>query len=264
MPSPLPAASSPSLQDLAEDAFAWMEGPLAEFDRRPEFVLRNLPNPNPVFGMVLRPRLRDADDALETVRAWFAQRGRERYSWWVSDAAEPRDLVDQLLARGLRPADDPVSAGMVLEREPEGVPGIEVRKVATFDEALAAMKVGWESFHFTAEEIESATATARKRYDAWKDLDSGDTFIAVVDGEVVGAGGAFYLRSGVYLAAGNVAEHARGRGVYRALVRARWDEAVRRGTPALVVQAGKMSRPILERLGFERRCDAHLLIDSTA
>ena len=35
-----------------------------------------------------------------------------------------------------------------------------------------------------------------------------------------------------------------------ALVRARWDTAVERGTPALTVGAGSMSRPILERLGF--------------
>ena len=42
------------------------------------------------------------------------------------------------------------------------------------------------------------------------------------------------------------------RGAYRAVVRARWDEAVRRGTPALAVGAGQMSRPILERLGFEQ------------
>jgi GNAT superfamily N-acetyltransferase len=43
---------------------------------------------------------------------------------------------------------------------------------------------------------------------------------------------------------------ARGRGVYRALVRARWDDAVALGTPALCVHAGAMSRPILERRGF--------------
>ena len=49
---------------------------------------------------------------------------------------------------------------------------------------------------------------------------------------------------------GSTAEWARGRGAYRAIVRARWDEAVRRGTPALAVGAGAMSRPILERLGF--------------
>jgi hypothetical protein len=42
----------------------------------------------------------------------------------------------------------------------------------------------------------------------------------------------------------------RGRGAYRALVRARWDAAVERDTPVLTVSAGEMSRPILERLGF--------------
>jgi hypothetical protein len=42
----------------------------------------------------------------------------------------------------------------------------------------------------------------------------------------------------------------RGRGVYRALVRARWDAAVAHDTHALTVTAGRMSRPILERLGF--------------
>jgi GNAT superfamily N-acetyltransferase len=77
-------------------------------------------------------------------------------------------------------------------------------------------------------------------------------------------GGAAYLAPGVYLAGGNLAEHMRGRGIYRALVRARWNEAERRGTPALVVQAGKMSRPILERLGFETVCEMHTLVDSTA
>jgi hypothetical protein len=45
----------PTLRDLAEDAFAYLEGPTIEFDRRVEFVLRNGPNPHPMFGMVLRP-----------------------------------------------------------------------------------------------------------------------------------------------------------------------------------------------------------------
>jgi len=39
--------------------------------------------------------------------------------------------------------------------------------------------------------------------------------------------------------------HARGRGAYRALVAARWADAVERGTPALVTQAGAMSKPML-------------------
>jgi predicted GNAT superfamily acetyltransferase len=52
------------------------------------------------------------------------------------------------------------------------------------------------------------------------------------------------------LSGGATRPEARGRGAYRALVRARWDEAVRRGHPQLVAQASKMSRPVLERVGF--------------
>jgi GNAT superfamily N-acetyltransferase len=254
----------PTLRDLAEDAFAYMEGPTIEFDRRPEFVLRNGPNPHPMFGMVLRPRLDDVDAALVTARAWFAQRGRDQYTWMVADSSEPSDLVEQLLARGLVADVDPVSAGMLLEHEPEGVVGVDVRKVTTYEESLAAAMLSWKSFDFTAEQVEAGMNAHRERYELWKDFQSGDNFIALADGEVVGSGGAAYLAPGVYLAGGNVAEHMRGRGIYRALVRARWDEAVRRGTPALVVQAGRMSKPILERLGFQTVCEMHTLLDSTA
>jgi GNAT superfamily N-acetyltransferase len=54
---------------------------------------------------------------------------------------------------------------------------------------------------------------------------------------------------------------ARGKGVYRALVRARWDHAVERGTPILVVQAGAMSQPVLTGLGFESHCQVRLFVD---
>jgi GNAT superfamily N-acetyltransferase len=255
---------TPTLRDLAEDAFAYMEGPTVEFDRRPEFVLRNGPNPHPMFGMVLRPRLRDVDATLVAARAWFAERGREQYTWMVADSSEPSDLVDQLLTRGLIPDVDPVSAGMLLEHEPEGVEGAEVREVTTYEELLAAVMLSWKSFDFTTEQVEAGMKGHRERYELWKDFQGGDNFIALADGEVVGSAGAAYLAPGVYLAGGNVTEHMRGRGIYRALVRARWDEAVRRGTPALVVQAGRMSKPILERLGFETVCEMHALLDSTA
>ena len=52
------------------------------------------------------------------------------------------------------------------------------------------------------------------------------------------------------LSGGATRPEARGRGAYRALVRARWDEAVRRGHPQLVAQASAMSRPVLQRAGF--------------
>ena len=60
---------------------------------------------------------------------------------------------------------------------------------------------------------------------------------------------------------GAVLPEARGRGVYRALVRARWDHTVECGTPLLVVQAGDMSGPILTSLGFESHGEIRLYSD---
>ena len=60
---------------------------------------------------------------------------------------------------------------------------------------------------------------------------------------------------------GAVLPDARGRGVYTSLVHARWDEAVERGTPRLVVGAGSMSAPILLKLGFEEIGAIRLLVD---
>ena len=49
-----------------------------------------------------------------------------------------------------------------------------------------------------------------------------------------------------------------------ALVAARYAEAVRRGTPTLVIQAGAMSRPILEGLGFEVVAELQVLVDENS
>jgi len=69
------------------------------------------------------------------------------------------------------------------------------------------------------------------------------------------------LDAGINLNGAGVLPSARGRGVYRALVAERWREAVARGTPALTVQAGAMSRPILEKLGFVAVAEVTVLCD---
>ena len=72
-----------------------------------------------------------------------------------------------------------------------------------------------------------------------------------LENRVVGTAGAVLGDAGVNLFGGGVLADARGRGIYRAIVNARWKLAVKCGTPALTVQAGRMSRPVLERLGFQ-------------
>lgn len=82
-----------------------------------------------------------------------------------------------------------------------------------------------------------------------------------LDGELVCAGTSAPTGHGLLLYGGATVARARGRGAYRALVRARWDDAVALGTPALITQGGGVSRPILERLGFERVGEVHMLLD---
>jgi GNAT superfamily N-acetyltransferase len=90
------------------------------------------------------------------------------------------------------------------------------------------------------------------------------SFVALIDGRVVGSGAAMPADAGVNLFGGAVLPDARGRGVYRALTVARWQLAVELGTPALTIQAGRMSKPIAERLGFVQVSAVRLYVDSIA
>jgi len=259
--------SRPTLDEFAADANAYLSGANVDLEERDGYVLRqNAASPHPLLGVVLRQRL-EADavpGAVEAARAWFRERGRARFAWGVSDLATPRDLAERLLDHGLEPfTEDPVFAAMVLEHEPPGTTGVVVRRVETFEDQVAAAEIAMESFGLSEEEREATRKVIRERWERVKDDARGDDFVALVDGKVVGSAGVSYTEVGLYLGGGNVAEAARGRGVYRALVRARWDIAVERGTPALVVQAGQMSRPILERLGFRTVCEGRVLIDES-
>jgi GNAT superfamily N-acetyltransferase len=91
--------------------------------------------------------------------------------------------------------------------------------------------------------------------------DNGASYLAYVDGKLVAFGEMLFLPFAAFLSGATTRPDYRGRGVYRALVRARWEEAARRGTPALIIVAGSMSRPILERLGFRAVAEQHLLLD---
>jgi GNAT superfamily N-acetyltransferase len=109
------------------------------------------------------------------------------------------------------------------------------------------------------EEIEADLAARFEEYAA--PLNPARDFVALLDERIVGGASAVAAEAGVALFGGSVLPEARGRGVYRALLRARWDFAVARGTPALTVQAGRMSKPILERLGFVQLAAVRLFFD---
>ena len=204
-----------------------------------------------------RFRLQDVDEVLAEVRALLRERGRTKTQWEVGSSA-PDGLVDALLARGVVPDRESYAVALVLDREPPpGPPGTVARRVETFEEFVAACEVQWEAFAASDAEIAESRAVLDTRW-----ADSVNVRHAVwLDGELVCTGTAAPTEHGLLLYGGATREHARGRGAYRALLRARWDDAVSLGTPALITQGGSMSRPILERLGFERVGEVHMLLD---
>lgn len=199
---------------------------------------------------------------LEEVRGLLRERGRQGAEWELGESCTPPDLVRRLLDLGLTPIeDDPVATGMVLRGEPawEAPPGVVARRVESEEELGIAHGIQNEAFGAPAEldpeRIEQRFA--REGVD-------GSTFVAWVDGLPAAAGYAAYTDFGLILFGGATLPAARGRGAYRALVAARAAEAADRGAPAVVTQAGQMSRPILERLGFEPVARIDRLLDVLA
>ncbi|HXY93505.1 MAG TPA: GNAT family N-acetyltransferase [Acidimicrobiia bacterium] len=203
----------------------------------------------------------EVDEVLAEVRALLRERGRPSTQWEVGSSASPPGLVDLLLERGLVRDRDPLAVALVLTREPPRTARrLVARRVETFEEFAAANAVQWVAFEMTEAQIEESRALLEQRWCETVSVMHG----VWLDGELVGAGTSVPTEHGLLLYGGATRPDARGRGAYRALVRARWDEAAARGTPALFTQGGSMSRPILERLGFEAVGRVHMLVDNLA
>ena len=249
------------LREIAEYPNSF--GPLAPGDERIDTGRYTLClGAGSTWNTVQRQRfsLEQVDDVLAEVRAELRSRGRTRTQWEIGSSGPP-GLVDALLERGLVPDKDPYAVALVLTHEPPAIgQAFSARRVETLDELEAAARVQWEAFGATPQEIEEALSLLPERF-----RDSVNLRHAVwLEGEIVSTGVSAPTDHGLLLYGGATLERARGRGAYRALIRARWDDAVALGTPSLITQGGSMSRPILERLGFERVGEVHMLMDKLA
>lgn len=204
----------------------------------------------------------DVAAAVEQVREAARERGKKTLAWWIPP--ENEDVAPALEACGLANEDTPgfeaIENAMALVEEPaaEIADGLEIRVAESYEDWRAGLLVGKEAFGMP----DLPEHELRDRYEEYCNPElRGRSFVAFVDGRAVGTSFAAFGDAGVNLFGGAVLEEARGRGVYRSLVRARWDRAVERGTPALTVQAGRMSRPILEHLGFQLVAQVRVFVD---
>lgn len=203
----------------------------------------------------------DLEDAVADVRELLAARGLDEVTWWVGERSTPADVGERLVALGLTPDDPEQMTTLAIETEPAGAPQVAVRKVERLEDYLTALEIDWAAFDLPAEQRQERRAAARAAWPLIVADGRSSVYLAYLDGEPVGFGRAVFAPWAALLLGGATVPEARGRGVYTALVHARWREAVERGVPRIVVSAGPMSAPILERLGFQQLGRVQLLKD---
>ena len=259
--------------DLSEDVRRLAVNPFGELPTPREVELFDLDGAvlaiNPWPGaQVVRPDGVGPSDVAATVgavRRVAREHGKRVVAWWITK--EHDELAPALEEAGLVNTDTPgfeaVENGMALTSTPTGQPAEHVRigVVNEWEEWAATGEVTREVFGLP-EVPEEERRQRFEEYLAARHLGL-SLFAAIGDRIVASAYGAFGT-AGVNLFGASVAPEARGRGIYRSLVLARWDLAVERGTPALTVQAGRMSRPICERMGFSFVEAVRVFVDDLA
>ena len=247
------------LIELAENANAYT--PLGPKDVRianDRYVLWMGRGDEPAWNVAQRFRLQEGevDEVRAEIHEILRRRGRSGLTWEVGTHATPTDLAERLLALGV--VDDeptPLAVGMVLTEPPAAPPAhVEVRRAETPGDRLASATIAAVVFG------------GRLPTEPPPPSDDADNvvYLALVEGRPVARASASFGKRAVSLFGGSTLPEARGHGAYQALVAARWQDAVARGTPVLVTQASPMSRPILARLGFREVCEIRILLDRFA
>jgi GNAT superfamily N-acetyltransferase len=240
--------------------------PSMERIERDGAVIVVTPFPTPQMIEPVDLPLDRVEAAVEAMRAIGRGRGKSVLGWWV--LPENDRYAPHLEALGLVSEDlagyEAVENVMALVTPPAepGNGGVQVRQVESFDDYTAGVRVGFEAFEFPRALRDDIEAGLPARFAEYQDpRNPGRDFVALVAGRIVGSASAIAAHAGVALFGGGVLPEARRRGVYQALLHARWKFAVARGTPALTVQAGRMSRPVLARFGFVQLAVARIFFD---
>jgi GNAT superfamily N-acetyltransferase len=254
-----------AIQRFAEepDAFLAPPAPPGRRIRTDRFTLGLSPSPTMSIVSSLSASEGELDGVIADVRRLAIEAGYVRTTWVIGPSARPTGLPALLAARGFVPATraplEPHQTGMALF-EPPPPATLEARAVRSFEEYLEAQRIAVAAFGQSDQDAAGWRAAAPA---LWKQHDAGQliTYLAFLEGRAVGFAFAAIGGPGVFLGGSGVLPEARGRGAYRALLAVRWEDAVRLGTPTLVIQAGAMAQPILERCGFQTVCRIDLMDD---
>lgn len=206
----------------------------------------------PGIGAVQRIRLAEAglEPAQAEIRALGRERELERVGWWVTRLTTPADLGPRL---GLEL--DETLAALALTHAPSAAGDFTVREVVSVEDYTTAQNLdavvnGW------------SVPPVERHAEMWSKAQTRFLMWLAFDGDrPVGMARCAIGERALMMIGGAVLPEARGRGVYRSLVAARWRTAAERGLGALVTTANHQSAPILRRVGFEQLGEVEIWVD---
>jgi GNAT superfamily N-acetyltransferase len=203
-------------------------------------------------GMILYSRLiaANADRVIDEQIAYFRQIG-QNFEWKTYAHDTPDDLKERLSKHGFE-AEEP-EALLVLDSET--APASLLQPV-THDVRRVTDPHRLEDYRQVEEKVWAEPIDgqiAELRDDLINDSDHLSVYIAYAAGVPVSAARISFHDHSPFagLWGGSTLAEYRGQGFYTALLAARLQEARRRGVRYLVIDASPMSRPIVEKNGFQ-------------
>jgi GNAT superfamily N-acetyltransferase len=215
-------------------------------------VVRHVNKDTDGEGAVLYTRL-DESEVEKTIREQIAyyQGIGQGFEWKVYDYDSPPDLKERLAAQGFEVEDQDAIMVLDLEEAPEALFRPASPKVTRISEP---------------EGIEDVVALENEVWDDdYSDLGRSlayllanyphvlSVYVAYVEGIAASTGWVIFSDGSVFgsLWGGSTLSQYRGQGLYTALLATRAQEAREREVRYLTVDASPMSRPILEKFGFQ-------------
>jgi hypothetical protein len=219
-------------------------------------LIRYTPDDSGVEGIVTFSRLDPAfsERQIKEQIDYFSARKMD-FEWKVYGLDEPANLRELLLAQGFAPGDVEVLMIRSLEDVASDVPSsplwriLKVSDEQGVGDVVAVQERVWDQrFPWLHAQL------TRRIMDPCTDV---SVYCAYIDGVPVGTGWTDFPKGSQFpeLHGGAVLKEWRGRHIYSDLYRVRVAEAVRRKYRCMAVDAGPMSRPVLERLGFLPVCE---------
>jgi len=209
-------------------------------------------------GSVIYTRLNEStvEHTIQEQVAYFA--GLEQdFEWKVFEHDRPPDLKERLAAHGLEIGEPEAIMVLDLAGAPPVLfepPAHTLRRITDMegvDQVMAVEDVVWGERDEMVETILQRSLANQP--------DCISIYVAYVDEKPASTGWVYFPPHSQFasLWGGSTLSESRGRGLYTAVLAVRAREARQRGVNYLTVDASSMSRPILEKFGFERITTAY-------